>query len=213
MTIGVRKLHSVALNVDPGQYLGGWRADAGTLFLPVLSEGRVGDEVAVRVGLFGQPIRATVFGKIAGVRRVGRPALPPGVELALDPTSLAAGQFLAAAARGERLDFQERAPRFLVERRLAVGRTGSEHQATTLNVSEGGCCLAWTGTLPLVGEVITLKLGESIFAATARAVVCWNALGGKIPRAVGVRVLLEGRAGKAWRALAAAAASSGARSA
>lgn len=213
MTIGARKLHSVALNLEPAQLLAGWRPEASTLFLPVLSEGRVGDEVAVRVGLFGQPIRATVFGAIALVRRVGRPTLPPGVELTLDPASLPAARFLAAAARGEKLSFRERAPRWLVTRTLTVGCEGGEQEATTLNVSEGGCAFAWEGTLPQVGEVVTVKLGESMFAATARAVVCWNALGGAEPRAVGLRILPEGRAGKAWKALAAAAARSGARSA
>ncbi len=61
----------------------------------------MGDEVAVRVGIYGHAIRATLFGKIAMVRRMGRPALPPGVELHLEKNSLAAGGFLAAAARGE----------------------------------------------------------------------------------------------------------------
>ncbi|HET9551398.1 MAG TPA: pilus assembly protein PilZ, partial [Anaeromyxobacteraceae bacterium] len=95
-------MHSVSVNVEPLQLLAGWRPESGTLFLPTLSESRVGDAVAVRVGIYGQTIRATLFGKVALVRRVGRPALPPGVELTLDRASLPAAGFLAAAARGVR---------------------------------------------------------------------------------------------------------------
>ena len=74
MTSGARKLHSVALNLEAAQYLAGWRPEGGTLFLPALSEGRVHDEVAVRVGIFGQAIRATLFGRsrscgVSAVRR------------------------------------------------------------------------------------------------------------------------------------------------
>src|SRR5512144_2159140 len=96
-----RSLQSVAVNLEPGQFLSGWRAETKSLFLPVLSDSRVGDEVAVRIGIFGQAIRATVFGKVSLVRRVGRPSLPPGVELSLDRVSLPAARFLATAARGE----------------------------------------------------------------------------------------------------------------
>ena len=92
-------MHSVFVNLDGAQYLAGWRPEAGSLFLPTLSESRVGEQVAVRVGIFGQAIRATLFGKVALVRRVGRPALPPGVELHLDKISIAAAGFLAMAAR------------------------------------------------------------------------------------------------------------------
>src|SRR6266581_9693419 len=84
MSLGGRKLHSVAVHVDPAQFLAGWRSDAGTLFLVALLEGRVGELVAARIGLVGQTIRATVFGSISLVRRVGRPSLPPGIELQLD---------------------------------------------------------------------------------------------------------------------------------
>ena len=211
MNIGARTLRSVALNLEAGQYLAGWRPDASALFLPALSDSRVGDEVAVRIGIFGQSIRATVFGSIGLVRRMGRPSLPPGVELSLDKMSVPAARFLAAAAKGEKLTFRERAPRYVIGRRLIVSRDGSELQAQTLNVSEDGCALLWTGPLPMVGELVGLKLGDGFFAASGRAVVCWNAIGGAVPRAVGVRIEPGGRASKAWRAIAAEAARAGAR--
>ena len=133
-----RGMHSIALNLEPAQYLSGWRAEAGSLFLPALSESRVGEEVAVRVGIYGQPIRATLFGKVALVRRVGRPSLPPGIDLALDRASMPAARFLAMAARGEPVSFRERAPRYAAERRVRVTTASGEvHEATTINVTPG----------------------------------------------------------------------------
>lgn len=205
-------MHSVAVNLEAAQYLAGWRPEAASLFLPTLSESRVGDPVAVRVGIYGQTIRATLFGKVALVRRIGRPALPPGVELNLDRDSVAAAGFLALAARGQPVSFRERAPRFSAERRLLVEHAGRAFESGTLNVSEGGCALRWPGPLPLVGDLVSLKLGAGLFAPSARAIACWTQPGGA-ERSVGVRIIVDGRAGRAWRALVAAVARSGARAA
>jgi Tfp pilus assembly protein PilZ len=194
-------VRSVFVNLEGPQFLGGWRPETGVLFLPALSETRVGEEVAVRVGIYGQAIRATLFGKVALVRRVGRPALPPGVELSLDKASLPAAGFLAAAARGEPVSFRERSPRYAAERPFTVVHGKEQLETTTLNVSEGGASLRWSGPLPLVGDLVSFKLGGGLFAPTARAVVCWNQPGGAVERSVGVRVIGEGRSGKAWRAL------------
>jgi hypothetical protein len=206
-------VHSVSINLEPTQFLAGWRNDGRSLFLPVLSEARVGDEVAVRVGIFGQTIRATVFGKVAAVRKVGRPALPPGVELTLDPASVPAVGFLAMAARGEPVSFRQRSPRFNVERRLTAVYAKVDVEATTTNISEGGCALRWSGTLPLVGDVVRLELGGGLFSPSARAVVCWTQAPAASEPFLGVRVITEGRAGRAWRSLVAQVARSGARAA
>jgi len=205
----VAKLHSIELNLAPAQYLAGWNPESGKLFLPALSDARSGDEVAARVGILGQGIRATVFGAVALVRRFGRPSLPPGVELVLDATSLPAARFLALAARGEPIEFREREPRHVATRPLRVrGERGEARSATTLNVSQGGCALAWAGPLPGVGEVLAVKLGDGLLAPTARAVVCWAA--GVPPQgAVGLRLVGEGRAARAWRAMAEDVARSG----
>jgi hypothetical protein len=205
-----KKLHSVAFNLEPGQFLSGWRPEAGTLFLPTLSEARVGDAVAVRIGIFGKTIRATVLGSVGMVRRVGRPSLPPGVELTIDKGSLAAATFLAAASRGEKVTFRERAPRYLLARALRLFRDGQELSSFSVNVSEGGCAVTWTGPLPMVGEVIDLKLGSGILTPRVRAVVCWNSLGGELKRAAGLRVVATGRAGRTWQRMASDAARSGA---
>jgi hypothetical protein len=207
-------MHSAALNLEAEQYLSGWRAEAGSIFLPALSESRVGDRVAIRVGLYGKPIRATVFGKVAMVRRMGRPSLPPGIELYLDPASLPAARFLAMVARGEPVQFRERAPRYAVERALAVETRGTSVEARTATVSEGGCAFRWPdGDLPQPGDVLAIRLGEGLFAPTARAVVCWNSVGGPVERMVGVRIAPEGRGARAWKFLVSEAARSGARAA
>jgi Tfp pilus assembly protein PilZ len=206
-------VQSVSVNLDAAQYLAGYRPEASALFLPALSESRVGDEVAVRVGIYGQAIRATLFGKISLVRRVGRPALPPGVELHLDRHSVAAASFLAMAARGEPVSFQERLPRFAHAQRLALEHAGAAVDAVTVNVSDGGCAVHWPAQLPLVGDVVTIRIGDGIFAPKARAIVCWNLPGGSVERSVGLRLVSEGRAGRAWRALVAKVARSGARAA
>ncbi len=206
-----RPLQSVAVNLEASQYLSGWRAETGTLFLPALSESRVGDEAAIRIGIFGQAIRATVFGKVSLVRRLGRPSLPPGVEVSLDRASVPAANFLATAARGEPVTFQERAPRYLHERTLSMTVGAVPVQVSTLNVSEGGCLVAWPGGPPRGNEVVALKLVEGFFAPTIRAVVCWSGAGGPGQKTVGLRVVAEGRGGRAWRAFVDSVARSGAR--
>jgi len=206
-------VHSVSLNVDAAQYLAGYRPEAGNLFLPTLSESRVGERVAVRVGIHGQTIRATLFGKISHVRRVGRPTLPPGVELHLDEHSVAAAGFLAMAARGEPVTFKERLPRWSHEAKLAVEHAGTAVEAVTINVSEGGCAVRWTGPLPLVGDLVAIRLGEGLFAPTARAIVCWNQPGGAVDRSVGLRLVSGGRGARAWRSLVTKVSKSGARAA
>lgn len=192
-------MYSVSVTVEPEQYLAGWRSEQGYLFIPALSEARVGEQAAVRVGIYGQTIRATLFGRISLVRRIGRPALPPGVELQLDRGSLAAAGFLAMAARGEPVTFREREARYAVERRVGVEHAGTPFETTTLNVSEGGCAVRWPGQLPLVGDMVQLRIGDGFFGSTAKAIVCWNQPGGASDRSVGLRVVAQGLGGRAWR--------------
>jgi hypothetical protein len=204
-------VHTVSVNLEPGQYLAGYRPQSASVFVPVLSESRIGDQVAVRVGIYGQTIRATLFGRVSLIRRVGRPALPPGIEMVLDRGSVPAASFLAMAARGEVVTFRERAPRYAVERKLVVEHGATVFETVTLNVAEGGCALRWPGPLPAAGDVVGVKPGSGLFAATARAIVCWTAAGGEGERSLGLRVVVEGRGGRAWRRLVAGIAASGAR--
>jgi len=194
-------VHSVSVVIEPAQFLASWREKNGTVFLPVLSDTRVGDEVAVRVGILGHAIRATLSGRVALVRRMGRPSLPPGIELQLERNSLAAATFLAAAARGEPVPFQERAPRWLAELPLAIERGGAKVDVTTINVSDGGCAVRWPGQLPLVGDELAIRLKDGFFSSQLRAVVCWNLPGSDRDRSVGLKLLPDGRATRAWKKL------------
>ena len=92
--------------------------------------------------------------------------------------------------------------------------SGEAFEATTINVSEGGCSLRWPGPLPQVGDLVTMKVGEGLLAASARAVVCWNSMGATDdPRSVGIRIVPQGRGARAWRSVVAELARSGARAA
>lgn len=207
-------MKSEAVHIESGRYLDGWRPETGTLFLPALTDARVGDEAVVRVGIVGQTIRATLFGKVAMVRRVGRPALPPGVELKLDKGSVPAAAFLAMSARGEPVSFRDRTARFAVERPLRVEYRTGEYDVVTLNVSDGGCAVRWSGQLPGVGEVVSVRIGSGFLAPTARAVVCWTQPGaGGVERSVGLRLIVDGRAARIWRGFVEEIARSGARTA
>jgi hypothetical protein len=163
----------------------------------------------VRVAIVGQTIRATVYGKVSLVRRVGRPSLPPGADLALDRASVPAAEFLAMASRGEKLTYRERPARWLVERPLLVARGGAWVKMQTANVAEGGCAVRWAPPLPPVGEVVAVRLPGSVFPPTARAIVCWTQANGPLGRAVGLRVVPEGRGGRAWRELVEEASAAG----
>lgn len=202
-------VHTLALDLEPGQFLSGWRPGARLLFVPALSEARPGDPVAVRLGIAGHPIRATIFGRVSSVRRVGRPSLPPGAELATDPASTPALTFLAAAARGEVVTFREREPRWLVTKPVEVLRGAARVQVPTANLSGGGCALKWDGSPPLVGDTVRLKLQGGLLAPTAEAVVCWTSMGHR-GSTVGLRLVSAGLARRAWRKMAAAAERSGA---
>ncbi len=204
-------MQSVSIILEPAQFLASWREKTGTIFLPTLSETRVGDEVAVRVGLYGHAIRATLFGKVALVRRVGRPALPPGIDLQLEKNSLAAAGFLAAAARGEPVTFKERAPRYAAGRALIVARNGVAREVVTVNVAEGGAAVRWSGPLPLVGDELVVKLKDGFFGPSVEAIVCWNQPGPDGDRMVGLKVHAAGRAARAWLKLVSAAAQGGGR--
>jgi Tfp pilus assembly protein PilZ len=194
-------MNSISLNMEPHQYLAGWRQDAGALFLPALSESRVGEQVVARIGLFGQPVRATVYGKVAMVRRIGRPSLPPGVEIHLDRASVPAARFLAAVASGEPVTFKVRAPRYTLQRAVIVSARGTQVEARTLTLSEGGCSIVWPGDdPPTPGELLALRFANGFLAPSTDAVVCW-ASGDTLEKNLGLRIVAEGRGGRAWRTL------------
>lgn len=205
------QLHRAALTVEPDAFVAGYRPSAKTLFLPAFSDAAVGGQVSARVTISGTQVRATLLGKILGVRRVGRPSMPPGADILVDPLSLPAAEFLARAAKGEPFSFKERAPRFIAQHACRIVRDTSEVDVKLHNVSEGGCFVMWgESPLPLVGEVVLVKLGDGMLSPSSQGIVCWNSPGGGFARGVGLRVAPRGRAAKIWKEWIAEAARNGA---
>ena len=154
-----------------------------------------------RIGLFGQPVRATVFGKVAMVRRIGRPSLPPGVEIHLDRASVPAARFLALVASGEPVTFQVRAPRYALERPVHRLRPGTKVEARTITLSEGGCSIAWPGgDPPTPGELLVLRLGNELPRPLRRRGGLLDLERRAREEPSGARIVSEGRGGRAWQA-------------
>ncbi len=202
----VRRLHTIAVSVEPDHLLKGWRAEAGAVFLPALAHASLGDPVAVRVGLAGLSVRATLFGTVTLVRRSGGPLLPRGVEVSLDEVGLRAARFLLAAARGEPVAFREREQRHVLERPLVARWRGTSCPMRTLDVSRRGCSVVWVGPLPEEGEVLQIELARWLFfSRRVDAVVRWRqAANGRA--SMGLRLSSRGRGFSAWRELASQAA-------
>jgi hypothetical protein len=199
-----------AVKLTSEQFLAGWQPEPGRLFVPTLSDAKLGEVVAIRVGLVGHELRATIFGVVSLARRVGRPSLPPGIELQLDLDSRRTAGWLASAARGEEVTFQERPPRFAAERALLAFRERIAVPVLTLNLSSSGCSLRWTGPLPDPGETIVLRVGEGLLATSPQAIVAWTAVAKLGQGRVGLRIAASGRAERAWVKLAVDAARAGA---
>ncbi len=201
---------STSVELRPGEFLAGWDPATSRLFLPVLPESRVGMFVAVRISIRGTGIAATVTGTVVAVRRLGGRTLVPGVSLALEGGRASAANYLALVARGTPVDFNERDPRYAVERRLALTRGKNRFEATTINVSQGGCCVAWPGAAPAIGEAVRIRPGRAFLGPTIGATVCWA--GGSRDPAVraGLRVHAIGRAARTWQSIVEQSARAGA---
>ena len=195
------------------QYLAGYRPEARHA-VPADALRRRGSARTWRCasGSSARPSAPPSSARSRCVRRVGRPALPPGVELQLDAPSVAAAGFLAMAARGEPVTFKERAPRYAARAaRSRVehgGDRGRRHDRQRLRGRLRGPLARPAAARR---RVVALRLGRGFFAPAARAVVCWNQPGGagRAERRAAPR--RGGRGGRAWRALVEKVAASGAR--
>lgn len=202
---------SAAVEPAPGAYLEGWDPEAARLFVPALADCRAGAVAAVRITVRGTGIAATVTGTVSAVRRSGSAALAPGVFLSLDGGGAAAATFLARVARGLPVEFNDREPRYAFESRLTIGRrAGGRFESTTVNVSDSGCCVRWSGPPPEVEETLWIRSGPAVLGSTLDATVRWVGGPGVLAGAAGLRLRLAGRSWRTWRALVEAAARSGA---
>ncbi len=194
-------------------FLVGWDAAASRLFVSsaALVEGRAGALAAVRIGIRGTGIAATVMGTVVAVRRAGTPSLPAGVSLALDPRGASAARYLALVSQGRPVEFNEREPRYALERPVTVAPEGADRfESNTVNVSASGCCVRWPGPAPGVGDTLRIRPGRTFLAPAAWATVCWAARAADQGGTAGLRLDVAGRAARTWRSLVEQAARSGA---
>ena len=155
------------VEVPAEEFLAGWDVAASRLFVSAaaLLDARAGMTAAVRIGIRRTGIAATVLGTVMAVRRAGSRALPAGVSLALDGNGAAAARYLALVAQGRPVDFNDREPRYAVERPVVIAPEDARAFASpTVNVSESGCCVRWTGPAP---RVVGPGLGTEIVLTNA----------------------------------------------
>lgn len=169
----------------PDELVAAWRPESGRLLLTMPQPLRLQQRVAARITVVGIDVSATITGRVASSSRSGD---QHRIELLPDEMRQRAMQKLLSVARGESVDYQNRAPRFLATLPAVVRGPGGTTYMTTFSVSAKGCGLAWSGPVPPVGEPMDVRLGAGNRAASFRSVVCWAARSGRAPT-VGVRFL------------------------
>jgi hypothetical protein len=182
----------VEVPLRPDELVAAWRPDSRSVLLPTDEPLRLQQRVAARISAVGLGAAATITGRVVSASRHGARYR---IELVPDDTRMRAMERLLAIARGERAEYQARAPRFLVTLPAVVYGHGAPTYMTTFSVSERGCGLAWTGPVPGVGLPVDVRLGAGNRAAAFRSEICWTARSGRTAT-VGVR-FVEG-AKNAW---------------
>lgn len=172
----------VDVPVRPAELLAAWQPATRRLTLPVREPLQLRQRVALRIGLVGLGVAATITGRVARARRK-----PDGLVVDLEPddTRVRALERLVAVAAGERVAYQPRAPRYVAALPAVVYGGGGPTYMTTTAVSDNGCGLAWSGPLPDLGVPLEIRLGAGRDVATFCAEVCWTAPSGRAP-SVGV---------------------------
>jgi hypothetical protein len=177
----------VDLPLRPDELVAAWRPESRRLLVPMHVPPRLQQRLAARLTLLGPGVAATITGRVVSASRNGS---IHRVELAPDDGRVAAIERLVAVARGERVRYQPRAPRFLATVPVVVYGPAGPTFMTTFSVSENGCGVAWCGPVPVpqVGAPIDVRLGVGSRAAAFRSVVCWTSQAGR-SATVGVRFL------------------------
>jgi hypothetical protein len=161
----------IDIPLRPDALVAAWRPDSRRLVLPTHETVRVQQRVAARITAVGVGVGATITGRVASVSRQGSAFR---IELAPDETRVRAVERLLAVAGGQKVVYETRAPRFLATMPAVVhGPEGSTYM-TTFSVSEKGCGLAWSGSVPAIGAPMDVRLGAGNRAANLRSVVCWT---------------------------------------
>jgi hypothetical protein len=188
-------VYPVDIRLRPDELIGAWRPDSRRLLLNTREPLRLQQRVAARITAVGLGVAATITGRVVSASRHGD---LHRIELVPDEMRLRAVERLLSVARGEPVEYQARAPRFLASMPAVVHGPGGPTYMTTFSVSERGCGLAWTGPVPAVGLLMDVRIGAGNGAATFRSVVCWTAQSGR-NATVGVRFVAG--AMNAWASL------------
>jgi len=190
---------AATLALWPEEFLEAWDRAGARLFLAALAPLQLETRVAARITIRGTGIGATVTGPVVAARRIGGPGVTPGVFLGISARALGAVHYLEKVARGIPVDFNERDPRYAVHWRVAVRTASGDLEATTLNVSEQGCLVAWPGPTLEVGEVVRLR-PRALFGPTVEAAVCWAKGREEAQHMAGLRLTADGMPARRWRA-------------
>jgi hypothetical protein len=185
----------VERTLEPREVVAGWRPAARTLSLSVREPVRNRQRVQARISLVGLDVSATVTGRARAVRHHSAGA---ELELELDPFHERVLDWLVEVARGARVDFQRRAPRYEARVPAVVYPDALATFMTTVTVSEQGCALAWTGPMPDLGAPVELRLGSGRGSARFCAEVRWTAFWRGAP---GVGLRFAGGDHAAWTRL------------
>jgi hypothetical protein len=174
-TPGVVELDLV---LRPYELIAAWRPASRTLSLVIREPVSKRQRVQARISILGMGVAATITGRAKAVR-----SHPVGVEADVEPDELRlrAMERLVEIAGGERVAYQQRAPRLLA----AVPAVIESHRGPTLmstfSVSPGGCGLAWSGPMPDIGSPMEIRLGAGRVVASFCGEVCWTAPSGRGP--------------------------------
>jgi len=195
------------VSVTSGELLASWRAATHRLFIDVAGEApRLHDPVAARIRLLDRSMVTTVLGSAVSAHRHGQ---LHRVELSPSEAGLAAVAMLTSAARGERVAYQVRAPRYLARLPLVVATDGGEQLMTTFSVSARGCGITWSGPPPVIGRRLRLRLGPMSRRTDVWGVVRWAGAAGRGVTA-GIGLIQDAPPPPAWADLFDSAARSGA---
>jgi len=106
-----------------------------------------------------------------------------------------------------------RLPRYVSQLPVRFGSVRLNAPATTINLSDGGCAVRFTGQSPRVGDEVTLSVCQDEQSAETRAIVRWVRETNSVEKTVGLEVVRNDVELRTWRALIATVARSGARAA
>ena len=182
----------VHVSLEPDELVGAWRPESRRFLLATREPLRLQQRVAARITAVGLGVSATITGRVASASRHGNLYR---IELVPDEARLRAVERLLAVARGQPVDYKPRAPRFLATMPAVVYGAGGPTYMTTFSVSEKGCGLVWSGSIPQIGAPLDVRLGAGNRAVAFHAVVCWAAQSGR-SATVGVRFVAG--AASAW---------------